>query len=248
MPLRRVSVPRRVFGFFPANPFRSAVTPTVPKKKSRKKMLAARLAAQLPARRALVRYPVQARTFASKKSKRPQQDPSGSQPPASSQSSSEPSKEPLNADPSAPERAPATPGEIPDPKLSELPSLSTLDFTAADETPRSERTGARSAKDSPSSIERKTRLMSKLMIGVAALGLGAYAASLSGEWTEEELKEKKMVCSTLAFSCAVTNYDTCSAFHRHWRTLLRRDGDEQWRELAACSMYAVTSTTRRERV
>jgi import inner membrane translocase subunit TIM50 len=159
-------------------------------------MLAARLAAQLPARRALVQYRTHARTFASKKSKRPQQDPSGSQPAASSQSSSEPSNQHPNVDPSAPEQAPAAPGEISDPKLSELPSLSTLDFTAADETPRSERTGARSAKDSPSSIERKTRHMSKLMIGIAALGLGVYAASLGGEWTEAELKEKRMVSST----------------------------------------------------
>ncbi|KAF9783789.1 HAD-like protein [Thelephora terrestris] len=159
-------------------------------------MLVARLAAQLPARRALVQYPIHARTFASKKSKRPQQDPSGSQPAASSQSSSEPSKQHPNVDPSAPEQAPAAPGDISDSKLSDLPSLSTLDFTAADETPRSERTGARSAKDSPSSIERKTRHMSKLMIGIAALGLGVYAASLGGEWTEAELKEKRMTLET----------------------------------------------------
>lgn len=31
------------------------------------------------------------------------------------------------------------------------------------------------------------------MIGVAALGFGMYAVSLGGEWTEAELKEKKMV-------------------------------------------------------
>ena len=159
------------------------------------KMLAARLAAPFPARRALVRYPAQARTFASKKSKRPQQEPSDSQPAAPSQSSSKPSNDPLNADSPTPEPAPTTPSEVSDPKLAELPSLSTLDFTAADEQQRSERTGARSAKDSPSSIERKTRLMSRLMTGVAVLGLGMYAASLGGEWTEAELKEKKMVSS-----------------------------------------------------
>ena len=107
------------------------------------------------------------------------------------------------------------PGEVSDPKLSELPSLSTLDFTAADDAPPSERTGARSAKDSPSSIERKTRLMSRLMVGVAALGLGMYAASLGGEWTEAELKEKKMVNSPLLmFRCVFINCDSCSAFHR----------------------------------
>ena len=36
------------------------------------------------------------------------------------------------------------------------------------------------------------------MAGVAVLGLGMYAASLSGEWTEAELKEKKMVSSPSA--------------------------------------------------
>lgn len=34
------------------------------------------------------------------------------------------------------------------------------------------------------------------MIGLAALGLGMYAVSLGGEWTEEELKEKKMTLET----------------------------------------------------
>lgn len=30
------------------------------------------------------------------------------------------------------------------------------------------------------------------MVGAAALGLGVYAVSLGGEWTEAELKEKRM--------------------------------------------------------
>jgi len=179
--------------------FRNLSTKLLPpsrlSRKKLQKMFAARLAAQLPARRALVQYPARARTFASNKSKKPQQESSDSQPAASSQS--KPSNEPLNPDSSTPEPAPPTPGGVSDPNLSELPSLSTLDFTAADEAPRSERTGARSAKDSPSSIERKTRLMSRLMVGAAALGLGMYATSLGGEWTEAELKEKRMVSSTL---------------------------------------------------
>ena len=195
----------RVFGFFLVNSFRSPVTSTVPKKNSRK-MLAARLAAQLPARRALVQYPSRARTFASKKSKMSQQGPSDSQPAAPSQSSSEPSNEPLDAGSPPPEQAPGTPGKVSDPKHPELPSLSTLDFTAADEAPASERTGARSAKHSPTSIERRTRFMSSLMIAAAALGLGVYTVSLGGEWTEAELKEKRMVSSVLLeFCCAITD-------------------------------------------
>ena len=156
-------------------------------------MLAARLAAQLPTRRALVQHPTQTRAFASKRSKRPPQESPDSQPAASSRPPAKSKNEPLNPDPLNPEPQPVVPSEVSDPKLSELPSLSTLDFTAADEKPRSDRTGARSAKDSPSSIERKTRFMSSLMVGVAALGLGMYAVTLGGEWTEAELKEKRMV-------------------------------------------------------
>ena len=50
--------------------------------------------------------------------------------------------------------------------------------------------------------------MTRLMAGVAVLGLGMYAASLSGEWTEAELKEKKMVNSSLSvLRCGVVNCD-----------------------------------------
>ena len=50
------------------------------------------------------------------------------------------------------------------------------------------------------------------MAGVAVLGLGMYAASLSGEWTEAELKEKKMVSwHYLTFYCVVVNYNHCPA-------------------------------------
>ena len=179
-------------------------------------MLAARLASQLPARRALVQYPSKARTFASKRSKRPQQGSPDSQPAASSQSSSKPTNEPPNPDHLASDSRPVAPTEASDPKLSELPSLSTLDFTAADEQPPSDRTGARSAKDSPSSIERKTRFMSSLMVGVAALGLGMYAISLGGEWTEAELKEKRMVrFRSIAASSAVTDHYPCSTVIRY---------------------------------
>jgi len=53
------------------------------------------------------------------------------------------------------------------------------------------------------------------MVGVAALGLGMYAVSLGGEWTEAELKEKKMVNSALLALCRViVNCNPCPAFHR----------------------------------
>ena len=43
--------------------------------------------------------------------------------------------------------------------------------------------------------------MSSLMIAAAALGLGVYTVSLGGEWTEAELKEKRMVSSALLEFC-----------------------------------------------
>jgi hypothetical protein len=50
--------------------------------------------------------------------------------------------------------------------------------------------------------------MTRLLLGVATLGLGMYAVSLGGEWTEEELKEKKMVSSSLPIlRCGVVNCD-----------------------------------------
>ena len=52
------------------------------------------------------------------------------------------------------------------------------------------------------------------MAGVAALGLGLYAVSLGGEWTEAELKEKRMVSSTLLSCHAISDRDPCFPFRR----------------------------------
>lgn len=56
-----------------------------------------------------------------------------------------------------------------------------------------QRTGARSSKDSLSSIERKRRLMGRAALG--AFGLGAIAGTiyLGREWEPEELAAKRMV-------------------------------------------------------
>ena len=57
--------------------------------------------------------------------------------------------------------------------------------------------GALSAGDSPSSIERKKRHMSRLTVVVGHSGM--YAMSLAGERTETELREKMVSSSSLAF-------------------------------------------------
>jgi mitochondrial import inner membrane translocase subunit TIM50 len=76
--------------------------------------------------------------------------------------------------------------------LSELPSL---DF-APGEGPQSERTGAKSSKDSLSSIERKRRFMGRVSMAIALLGAGAATWYSGREWEEDELKQLRMVCMT----------------------------------------------------
>ncbi|KAI0684840.1 HAD-like domain-containing protein [Cytidiella melzeri] len=72
--------------------------------------------------------------------------------------------------------------------LSELPSL---DF-APGEGPQYERTGAKSSKDSLSSIERKRRFMGRVSMAMLLLGAGAATWYSGREWEEDELKQPRM--------------------------------------------------------
>ncbi|KAI0343556.1 HAD-like protein [Trametopsis cervina] len=72
--------------------------------------------------------------------------------------------------------------------ISELPSL---DF-APGEGPQYERTGAKSSKDSLSSIERKRRYMGRVTMGALLLGAGAATWYSGREWEEDELKQLRM--------------------------------------------------------
>ena len=73
--------------------------------------------------------------------------------------------------------------------ISALPSL---DFVPGEE-PNRERTGAKSSKDSLSSIERKRRFWSRVSMGMLALGAGAVTWHAGREWEEDELREMRMV-------------------------------------------------------
>ena len=97
-----------------------------------------------------------------------------------SSSSNQPASSPIpNEEPAAPNRS----------------SLPSLDFDPASiPGPASGgRTGARSAEGSLSSIERKKRLLSRLGLGVLAIGLGATYVYMGREWEESEAPLKRDV-------------------------------------------------------
>lgn len=118
--------------------------------------------------------------------------PSRPPPPRPSQQGSG-SKGPENAEnpsqqPTGPEGAPLEP-------VSPSPTSLSLDFAPSEDTEGEplQRTGARSSKDSLSSIERKRRLLSRATLVAFGLGAIAYTAYLGREWESEELKAKKLV-------------------------------------------------------
>lgn len=73
--------------------------------------------------------------------------------------------------------------------ISALPSL---DFVPGEE-PHRERTGAKSSKDSLSSIERKRRFWSRASLGALVLGAAAVTWHAGREWEADELREMRMV-------------------------------------------------------
>jgi mitochondrial import inner membrane translocase subunit TIM50 len=99
--------------------------------------------------------------------------------------------------PSGPQNPPAhaasestPPGPAPDTPPSALQSL---DFTSTLEDDRRQRTGAKSSKDSLSSIEKKRRILGRASLMGLLLGVGAYGVYLGREWEEDELKAKRLV-------------------------------------------------------
>ncbi|KAH7929536.1 HAD-like protein [Leucogyrophana mollusca] len=77
----------------------------------------------------------------------------------------------------------------PPPPPSSLPSL---DFQPDEPGPeKTERTGAKSSKDSLSSIERRRRYLGRLSLGIFAVALGVQGIYLGREWDAEELQSRK---------------------------------------------------------
>lgn len=80
-----------------------------------------------------------------------------------------------------------------DPSAAPAPSPTTLslDFAPSESGAERERTGAKSSKDSLSSIERRRRQLGRVSFGLFALGLLGGCVYLGREWTEEELVSRK---------------------------------------------------------
>jgi mitochondrial import inner membrane translocase subunit TIM50 len=82
-----------------------------------------------------------------------------------------------------------------DPSAAPAPSPATLSLDFAPPQPGAERgrTGAKSSKDSLSSIERRRRQLGRVSFGLFALGLVGGCVYLGREWSEDELVSRKSV-------------------------------------------------------
>ena len=102
-----------------------------------------------------------------------------------------------------PASAPNTPGPGDTPKSSESdvleapihppPTTLSLDFAPPEPGTERERTGAKSSKDSLSSIERRRRQLGRVSFGLFALGLVGGGIYLGRQWTEDELVTRRSV-------------------------------------------------------
>ncbi|KAI9064763.1 NIF-domain-containing protein [Trametes sanguinea] len=106
--------------------------------------------------------------------------------------------------PPPPPRNAANPPPPPPPPASERPAeaevpkpltgsqiVASLDFDPSAEDTKRERTGARSSKDSLSSIERRRRFMGRIALAMLVAGAGLATWEMGRPWDEEELKAKK---------------------------------------------------------
>ncbi|TFK50915.1 HAD-like protein [Heliocybe sulcata] len=80
--------------------------------------------------------------------------------------------------------------------LTKRTEAGTPEGQGGDEGPRRERTGARSSKDSLSSIERRRRMMGRVSLAILFLAAIAEGLYMGRPWEGDELKEKKMTLET----------------------------------------------------
>lgn len=78
------------------------------------------------------------------------------------------------------------------------PTSLSLDFSPAVEEEQV-RTGARSSKNSLSSIERRRRIFLRLTMAAFGVASVVGAVYLGRDWTEDELKERRLVCIHVCF-------------------------------------------------
>jgi hypothetical protein len=83
--------------------------------------------------------------------------------------------------------------ERPLPAASPPSTVPSLDFSPTEPLQERQRTGARSSKDSLTSVERKRRVTGRILVGVLVLAVGLNAVHMGREWDGEELHRRKMV-------------------------------------------------------
>lgn len=109
---------------------------------------------------------------------------------------SKPPRRPANPPPSPPPRAPPPASEIPAEAPKPVPSsqiVPSLDFDPSAEDAKQERTGARSSKDSLSSIERRRRFLGRVSLAMLLVGAGVATWQMGSPLDEEELRARRWV-------------------------------------------------------
>ncbi|KAG8874181.1 mitochondrial inner membrane protein required for protein import [Tulasnella sp. 331] len=120
----------------------------------------------------------------------PPPSPSDSSRPKSSSSSTPADQAPNEVPPASKEEPPLEPLEGAQQPLN-LSVLPSLDFDPASSQLKGGRTGARSAKDSPSTIEAKKKRLGRVTMALVASGLVAGWVFMGREWEEGEKIPKK---------------------------------------------------------
>ena len=111
------------------------------------------------------------------------------------------------------------------------PTTLSLDFAPPEPGAERERTGAKSSKDSLSSIERRRRQLGRVSFGLFAIGLLSGSVYLGREWSEDELVERQSV-RTLA-----RNTHLCSPASREEKKSRIHDGVVHPAASCQCSTY-----------
>lgn len=109
----------------------------------------------------------------------------------------------------------ADPAEAPKP-IPGSSSVPSLDFSPGEEDARQERTGAKSSKDSLSSIERRRRFLGRVSFAFMLAGAGAATWFMGRPWEEDELRAKRMV--RVRMPCMHARADVSSSLRRKQRS------------------------------
>jgi hypothetical protein len=131
---------------------------------------------------------------------------------------------------------------VPEPNVSETPlpappTTLSLDFAPPEPGTERERTGAKSSKDSLSSIERRRKQLGRVSFGLFAIGLLSGGVYLGRDWSEDELVERKSVRTDTQHSYVPQS----SPVSREEKRSQIRGGAVPQAASRQCSMYAPCS-------